>query len=51
MENEPEPIKLKDVLESYVRAHITMGHVITELFKKIDELEDKVDPVKRKKST
>ena len=49
MENNDEPIKLRDVLENYVRAHITIGHVITELFKKIDELEDKVDPVKRKK--
>jgi hypothetical protein len=45
-----ETIKLKDVLESYVRAHITIGHVITELFKKIEELEEKVDPVKRKRS-
>lgn len=49
MDNQ-ETIKLKDVLESYVRAHITIGHVITELFKKIEELEEKVDPVKRKRS-
>jgi len=45
-----ETVKLKDVLESYVQAHITLGRVIVELFKKIEELEEKLDPVKRKKN-